>query len=156
MGVFSSFLCVFGGFFCFSYYCKKINDNLDEEVIIVKIKRSDIVDENGNSINRPPQYTESEDNDYLNIERGCEEIPLLENEVTNEDLPQYFSNNNSGTNGNIITNNSETNENRERNENENINSINSSIYNTNVNNVSTVPTTTNIVYSNSLVDKSER
>ena len=124
MGFFSSLFCMLGGIFCLSFYCKKINENLEDEVIIVKIKRSDIVDENGNPINRPPQYTEFE-----NIRNGdSEEIPLLENEVTNEEPPQYSSNLN-----------------RTR-QNENSDNINNSI--SNINNVSTVTTTTNTFYTN--------
>lgn len=154
MGFFSSLLCMFGGIFCLSFYCKKINENLEEEVIIIKIKRSDIVDENGNPLNTPPQYTEIENNITSNRVnsnriRDSEEIPLLENEVTNEEPneepPQYVSNEGS-------INQSCENENRETNINsEDINnSINNSIYNTNINNISTVGTTSNIVYNNAL------
>jgi len=147
MGFFSSLLCMFGGIFCLSFYCKKLNENLEEEVIIIKIKRSDIVDENGNPLNIPPQYTEIENS--VNSNRDSEEIPLLQNEEpneeTNEEPPQYFSN------GGSIN---QSRENRETDINsENINnSINNSIYNTNINNVSTERTTSNIVYNNSLND----
>ena len=143
MGFFSSLLCMFGGIFCLSFYCKKLNENLEEEVIIIKIKRSDIVDENGNPLNIPPQYTEIENS--VNSNRDSEEIPLLQNEETNEEPneepPQYFSN---GGSINQSRENRETNINSEN--------INNSIYNTNINNVSTERTTSNIVYNNSLND----
>jgi hypothetical protein len=134
---------MFGGIFCLSFYCKKLNENLEEEVIIIKIKRSDIVDENGNPLNIPPQYTEIENS--VNSNRDSEEIPLLQNEETNEEPneepPQYFSN---GGSINQSRENRETNINSEN--------INNSIYNTNINNVSTERTTSNIVYNNSLND----
>ena len=80
MGFFSSLLCMFGGIFCISYYCKRVKDNLDEEVIIVKIKRSDLVDENGIPIvDIPPEYTLQPVESIIPDNNIPEQLPLLEN-----------------------------------------------------------------------------